>query len=69
MNVGMNVSGVDPESINPRAKYNQKDAAALLGKDVSTLYRWNKSGKFCPKWDKRLKRYVYEGSALRSLVG
>lgn len=68
MNYGMNILGIDPDTINPRCKYSQKDAARLLKKSVMTLYRWDKAGKFSPRSDKKLKRYVYHGSDLRALV-
>lgn len=57
------MSGARPK-IDPMGKYNETDAAKLLGVDRSTLYRWRKKGyiKVCTKC--KTKKPRYKGSDL-----
>lgn len=62
----MRMSGARPD-IDPRGRYNESDAARLLGVNRCTLYRWRQAGIISPRPQKHTGRPRYVGADLLEL--
>lgn len=58
-----------PETLKPGGRYNATEAAALLGCNRTSIYRWTQKGLLHPKPHRTSGWPMYRGSELIALHG